>query len=253
MESNATMFQLDTAIQTWKERHQANDAVSSEALSELESHLRDSIVTLEDSGLNEEEAFIIASKRLGSPIELEGEFGKVHQKQVWLSRTLLMLSGYLLITLFLKFIAFDQATASTLALAFGLESTQISIPLVGHGYRLHWSGIIHAVVGLLGLGIAAAIILSFARGTWQDTARLMAGRMGIGKLLTLWIVIYGIVSGFQLGLKHLQFRIQSPTLGEVANYAVSASLSNFSTQVFAAVMIVVLTAMLGRRYTQSST
>lgn len=245
------MFQLDTAIQAWKERHQASHAVSSEALSELESHLRDSVATLEASGLSEEEALMIASKRLGSPSELEGEFDKVHQKQVWLSRTLLMLSGYLLISLFLKFIAFDQATASTLALAFGLESTQISIPLVGPGYKLHWNAIIHAAVGIAGLSIAAAIILSFARGTWQNTANRLAGRIGIGKLLALWAVTYGLISVFQMALKHFQFRIQSPSVREVANYSASASLSNFSTQVFAVTTMVILTAMLGRRYIQT--
>ncbi len=30
-----------------------------------------------------------------------------------------------------------------------------------------------------------AIILSFARGTWQNKAKLMPGRVGVGKLLTL--------------------------------------------------------------------
>jgi hypothetical protein len=93
-----------------------------------------------------------------------------------------------------------------------------------------------------------AIILSFTRGTWQNTAKLMPGRVGVGKLLTLWVGTYGIISVLQPALNHVQVRLQSPSLGELANVAVSASISNSSTQLVAVTTIVVLTAMLGRRF-----
>lgn len=251
MESKESMFQLDHAIHTWKEAQQTGHAMSSDALSELEAHLRDSVLSLEGKGLDQEEAFLIAKRRLGSPSELESEFDKVHQKQVWLSRALLILSGFLILSLLLKFIAVDQAIASIAALAIGLDSTQISLPGFGDAHKLHWSGIIHAVVGIVGLGIAALIILSFARGSWQNKANLLARKLGIGKLLAMWVTLYVLMSVLQIALNGFQVRILDPTIGEMANVSLSASLSNLTTQVLSVTMFVILTALLGKRYIQA--
>jgi hypothetical protein len=90
---NPTSFDLNRAIQSWRENLAQSPAFRGENLSELESHLGDSIATLQTRGLSAEEAFIIATRRIGTGGSLESEFGKVNQRIVWLDRVLWMLIG----------------------------------------------------------------------------------------------------------------------------------------------------------------
>ena len=68
------MFDLNEAINHWRAAlgHQPN--FRSSDLDELEDHLREEITALEAGGLTPEEAFLIASRRLGKPEDLDGEF-----------------------------------------------------------------------------------------------------------------------------------------------------------------------------------
>jgi hypothetical protein len=90
---NTTSFDLNRAIQQWRENLGQSPAFRSENLNELESHLSDSIATLQTRGLSAEEAFLIASRRIGKGGSLEMEFAKVNRRIVWLDRTLWMLIG----------------------------------------------------------------------------------------------------------------------------------------------------------------
>ncbi len=88
-----TSFDLNRAIQEWRQRLSTNPSCSAEDLAELESHLRDSIADLRAKGLSESEAFMVASSRLGNERLLEGEFAKVNSGRVWLDRVFWMLIG----------------------------------------------------------------------------------------------------------------------------------------------------------------
>src|SRR5882724_1033998 len=90
---NQTSFDLNLSIQRWRENLAQSSALRNENLNELESHLCDSIATLQTTGLSGEEAFVIASRRIGKAQQLEIEFGKVNAKSVWLDRLLWMLIG----------------------------------------------------------------------------------------------------------------------------------------------------------------
>lgn len=87
-------FDLNLAIQRWRENLAQSPAFHSENLNELESHLRDSVATLRSHGLSDEEAFLIASHRLGNGQQLESEFGKVNRTATWADRILWMLIGF---------------------------------------------------------------------------------------------------------------------------------------------------------------
>jgi hypothetical protein len=89
--ANETSFDLNLAIQHWRENLAQSPAFRSENLNELESHLRDSIAALQAKGLSAEEAFIIATRRIGPRKALESEFGKVNGTLLWLERGLLIL------------------------------------------------------------------------------------------------------------------------------------------------------------------
>src|SRR5262245_55051661 len=60
-----TSFNLNHAIQRWRENLCQSPAFCSENLDELEVHLRDSVMCLQSRGLSEDEAFLVAVRRLG--------------------------------------------------------------------------------------------------------------------------------------------------------------------------------------------
>jgi hypothetical protein len=89
------MFNLDEQVQQWRQRFSRQDAMSGRDLDELEAHLRDSIDTLTAAGLDAEEAFMVATHRLGSPVAVAREFGKVNGTRVWGRRVVWMIAGVL--------------------------------------------------------------------------------------------------------------------------------------------------------------
>jgi hypothetical protein len=88
-----TAFDLNLAIQRWREDLARSTAFQNENLNELESHLRDSIDRLRTSQLSAEEAFLIATRRIGPSRQLEAEFGKLNRGNLWLGRAMWMLIG----------------------------------------------------------------------------------------------------------------------------------------------------------------
>ena len=92
METNPS-FDLNRAIETWRANLAQSPAFRSDNLYELETHLRDSIATLERQGLTTEEAFLVALKRIGKGRALEAEFAKQNARSVWLDRALWVLIG----------------------------------------------------------------------------------------------------------------------------------------------------------------
>lgn len=95
---NPTSFDLNAALQRWRENLAASAAMKREDIAELEAHLRDSMVALEAKGLSAGEAFWVARSRLGGD-ELVQEFGKVNREQVWLNRALWMVAGGIVLNL----------------------------------------------------------------------------------------------------------------------------------------------------------
>ncbi len=92
MENPAT-FDLNQAIQQWRQQLAASPVIRLDDVDELESHLRDAVAAMESKGLTSAEAFWIARHRLGTGDSLQGEFGKVNASQIWLDRTLWMIAG----------------------------------------------------------------------------------------------------------------------------------------------------------------
>lgn len=84
---------LDAMIQQWRAQLAQSPAFKQENVDELEEHLRDSMARLQLQGLSEEEAFLVASRRIGAGQKLEAEFGKVNRTTVWMQRAFWMLVG----------------------------------------------------------------------------------------------------------------------------------------------------------------
>ena len=52
-------------------------------MEELEVHLRDQLTALTEAGLAEDEAFLVAVKRMGSLDALSREFARAHSERLW--------------------------------------------------------------------------------------------------------------------------------------------------------------------------
>jgi hypothetical protein len=72
-----TPFNLEDAIRKWRDSLLQLSRMRAEELEELELHLRDSVNALQKRGLSDEEAWIIAQRRLGQRDALNKEFAKV--------------------------------------------------------------------------------------------------------------------------------------------------------------------------------
>src|SRR5438552_1025753 len=83
MESK-TQFDLNRNLELWRQSLAESPSFQPDNLDELEVHIRDSVSTLEVKGLSTEEAFLIATRRLGQPTALDSEFGKVNSEAVWI-------------------------------------------------------------------------------------------------------------------------------------------------------------------------
>jgi hypothetical protein len=112
---NTTQFDLNASIVHWRTDMEKCPAIRPEDMDELESHLRDSVATLESRGLSTYEAFWVAKNRIGTTDSLDLEFGKVNANEVWLTRVLWMIIGSLTISAF-----YSMATMVNLLAAFGI-------------------------------------------------------------------------------------------------------------------------------------
>ena len=87
---NQTRFNLNAAIQNWQQELAAQSYLTPEVRRELETHLRDSITELRQLGLNEDESFWLARRRVGQPKQLGEEFAKADPAKVWRERVFWM-------------------------------------------------------------------------------------------------------------------------------------------------------------------
>ncbi|WP_369742923.1 permease prefix domain 1-containing protein [Pseudidiomarina sp. PP-1MA] len=74
---------LTQNIAEWRRYLLRQSAIQEEDADELESHLRDEIDVLIGAGLAADEAFLVATKRLGQIAAISHEFAEVHAGRLW--------------------------------------------------------------------------------------------------------------------------------------------------------------------------
>ncbi|MGO8927510.1 MAG: hypothetical protein ACLQU3_11540 [Limisphaerales bacterium] len=92
---NQAPFNLDQALRQWRASLHNLGAFGTDDLEELEGHLRESISVLHAKGLSVREAFMIATRRLGSARQLSDEFAKANPQRTWTERAIWMAAGVL--------------------------------------------------------------------------------------------------------------------------------------------------------------
>ena len=78
-----TVDVVETSIEQWRAAILRGPAVSVADADELEGHLREQITDLIDAGLSDDEAFLIAVKRLGKVDQLTAEYAREHGDRLW--------------------------------------------------------------------------------------------------------------------------------------------------------------------------
>ncbi|HKP08229.1 MAG TPA: permease prefix domain 1-containing protein [Microbacterium sp.] len=74
---------IEDQISTWRAYVSRPEAIDGRDVDELEDHLRGQIDRLEASGLDGDEAFLVAVKRLGGLDDLSREFAREHSERLW--------------------------------------------------------------------------------------------------------------------------------------------------------------------------
>jgi hypothetical protein len=90
---NQTRFDLSAAVENWRNELAAQPNLATDDRRELEAHLRDAIAGFQQRGLNDEESFWLARRRVGQPQQLVEEFVKANPNQVWRERIFWMATG----------------------------------------------------------------------------------------------------------------------------------------------------------------
>ncbi|HEX6040285.1 permease prefix domain 1-containing protein [Longimicrobium sp.] len=79
----ATADSLEQQIDAWRAHLRRSRAISGPDTAELEDHLREQIASLGADGLSEDEAFLVAVKRMGAIDALTREFAREHSDRLW--------------------------------------------------------------------------------------------------------------------------------------------------------------------------
>ncbi|HYN22599.1 MAG TPA: permease prefix domain 1-containing protein, partial [Thermoanaerobaculia bacterium] len=74
---------LEEQIDQWRSYLRRRQAIHSVDVAELENHLREQIAVLMDAGLDTDEAFLVAVKRMGELDALSREFAREHSERLW--------------------------------------------------------------------------------------------------------------------------------------------------------------------------
>ena len=74
---------IDQQIAQWRLYLRRRRAINGPDVEELEDHLRDQVAVLRDAGLDTDEAFLVAVKRMGNLDALSREFAREHSERLW--------------------------------------------------------------------------------------------------------------------------------------------------------------------------
>jgi hypothetical protein len=195
---------IEEQIEQWRTYLGRRRAISPGDVEELEDHLRDQIATLLEGGLSEDEAFLVAVKRMGAQDAIANEFALEHSERLW--KQLIVApeerAGVSEGARMEMVVAFALAVAAGLAVKapalFGVEMTDANavfylrnatlfvLPLLT-GYFVWKRGVGPRIWGWLALAFVCAAVVAnvFPFVGEADTLKLLALHLPI----TLWLVV----------------------------------------------------------------
>lgn len=228
-----TSFDLNQAIQHWRENLAQSPAFRSENLDELEAHLRDSIATLQTQGLSAEEGFLIAVGRLGRTETLADEFGKMNAAAVWRDRALWMLAGMLFLV-----IGWNFSLATYTAIIYFGSLAGVS------GFVLGWIGFAAGFAALGFFGALFWLMVTNRMSRWNEVAIWLRSRpVGCAAILLGTVLAMKILAGIFATL--LIQNTGAKVLGRA--YSISTLFSALGPVFAVAAMIILFARLLSGR------
>lgn len=228
------MFHLDQAVTNWRRAMQQYDTAGPADVDELESHLRDDVAQLVVTGLTEEEAFLVATHRLGTPPALSAEFSKINPGLVWARRLFWMLAGYIAVSLILTLVFSVLQWISTGVMVSGL----VTSPAVRLALRI-------AALGALAAPLLVLALVPDGRRCLVGMAdRVLAwGKRRPVVMLLAALFIYLAVRALGIGRSLVMVRMAGvEAMGQEAYYEKYLSLA------FAVLVPLVIMGLLGWTY-----
>jgi hypothetical protein len=207
-----TAFDLSQALLRWRENLGRSPAFHGDNLAELESHLTESVATLQARGLSVEEAFWVATRRVGPEPRVAAEFAKVNGGAVWLDRGLWMLVGIQLwwfVSTCLVAVAPALLALGLLGLNFDFNAHSPMVPM-----SLFALAQLVALAG--GVGLCGWLLARSGRGRFRWLASLVQHRptlvaLGVGLGVVL-LVGASLPSAAQMFIRS---RVNPTTAGQI--------------------------------------
>jgi hypothetical protein len=82
-QNDAPAGPLEQQIEAWRAHLRGSRTITAQDAAELEDHLREQIASLTADGLSDDEAFLVAVKRMGAIDALTREFAREHSERLW--------------------------------------------------------------------------------------------------------------------------------------------------------------------------
>jgi hypothetical protein len=177
------MFDLEVTISNWRRQMVEAGIKPAEALNELESHLRDEVEHEKRLGASNENAFQIATQRLGNVGALRQEFQKVYRTSLALEKLMIGIG-----VIFVGFIIL-------------LSALSVAVCFTGIGERLVASGAVASILLVACRWRCALPLLPVIRETgWRWTIGLACIGFGFvaGPLFCQWVLPF-----FEVGPDHM--------------------------------------------------
>jgi hypothetical protein len=242
-----TSFDLNQAIQRWRENLAQSPAFRRENLDELESHLRDSVASLQERDLSTEEAFLIATQRIGKDRALEREFSKVNAQSVWLERVLWMLIGIQVWGLVSGFVG----SLSGGALSFGLVNGRFNFDTHGRAVPIFLFALVRLLAFISSLAICWWLIVRNGRRLGSKFERFLRQPAKLTAIGGALCVVTVAVSFVGYGSTILLLKLAD--MRTFAEVSVSMQYGNFYFgSMLQAIVLIALTLILARRHLRVS-
>jgi len=232
-------FDLNGAIQQWRENLGHSPAFRHESLDELESHMRDSVAKLQTQGLAPDEAFTVAVKRIGEDQPLTTEFAKVNSNSIWLDRVLWMLIGI-------------QCWGLVHGVIGSLLSNAVSFGLIGYDFTAH-GRIFPTTLLVLAYLLAFSASLTgcwwlFCRrgssvGAWGET---ILRRRSVWYLAAMGSCAV-LLSSFSMNYGMTLLRLKLTNVQKFGEIAMSQQYTWIASSVIQTVTFVILTLLIARK------
>jgi hypothetical protein len=194
---NQTRFDLNAAIESWRQELAGQPNFASDDRRELETHLRDAIAELSRGGLNEDDSFWLARHRVGQPEQLAKEFVKADPAAVWRERVF-----WMLLAIFLS------STLGRLAGSIGFALTPVNA-----NYMVEIVPATTLIV--LGSLIPIIIAVSLAKGKWvalfSRLAQLVGNRRHLAAAAFLCVVLSSSIRMAAMAIFYSRHEIHNST------------------------------------------